>query len=103
VLCASRGIVTITSLHAGRPQVIDACNPRAPKFLTRLATEAKEATDCFPDGPYFHIKYWEGAGELWDLSVPEKISWIQAQFGRRLQQARADGTLPPDRALPAKE
>jgi hypothetical protein len=59
-------------LQAGRPQVIDARNPRAPKFLTRLATEAKEATDCFPDGPYIHIKYWTGAGELWDLSVPEK-------------------------------
>jgi hypothetical protein len=72
VLCASRGIVVVTSLHAGRPEVIDARNPRAPRFLTKLTTADAEATDCFPDGPYFHVKYWAGAGELWDLSVPEK-------------------------------
>jgi hypothetical protein len=83
VLCASRGIVTITSLHAGRPQVIDARNPRAPRFLTRLATEAQEATDCFPDGPYFHIKYWEGTGELWDLSIPEKPRRVWKEEGQR--------------------
>jgi hypothetical protein len=83
VLCASRGIVAITSLQAGRPQVIDARNPRAPKFLTRLPTEAKEATDCFPDGPYFHIKYWAGAGELWDLSVPEKPRRVWKEEVRR--------------------
>jgi hypothetical protein len=72
VLCAARGLVVVTSLHAGRPRVIDARNPRQPKFLTRLATAAEEATDCFPDGPYVHVKYWTGAGELWDLSVPAK-------------------------------
>src|SRR5262249_21300610 len=33
----------------------------------------------------------------------QQISWIQAQFGRRLQQARADGTLPADRAVLTKE
>jgi hypothetical protein len=56
---------------------------RAPKFLTHLATEAKQATDCFPDGPYFHIKYWEGAGELWDLSVPEKPRWVWKEVVQR--------------------
>jgi hypothetical protein len=72
VLCAARGIVLITSLHGGRPQVIDARNPRQPRFLKRLATAAEDATDGCPDGPYFHVKYWTGRGELWDLSVPEK-------------------------------
>ena len=71
-LCAARGIVVITSLNSGaRPQVIDARDPSHPKFLTHLATVPEEGTDCFPDGPYFHVKYWTGEGELWDLSVPE--------------------------------
>jgi hypothetical protein len=71
VMCASRGIVVITSLNNGvRPQVIDARTPSAPRFLTHLATESEEATDCFPDGPYFHIKYWTGLGEVWDLTAP---------------------------------
>jgi hypothetical protein len=62
----------ITSLQAGRPQVLDARNPREPRFLTRLATEAEDATDGVPDGPYFHIKYWTAPDELWDLTIPEK-------------------------------
>jgi hypothetical protein len=84
VLCASRGIVVITSLNSkSRPQVIDARNPRAPKFLTHLATESDEGTDCFPDGPYVHVKYWTGAGELWDLTAPDKPRriWKEAAEG----------------------
>jgi hypothetical protein len=72
VICAAHGIVILTSLASGRPRIIDARNPRSPKLLGRLATESEEATDCFPDGPYVHVKHWNAAGELWDLSVPEK-------------------------------
>jgi hypothetical protein len=72
VICAARGIVTITSLHSGRPRVIDVRNPRTPRLLGRLATDSEEATDCFPDGPYVHVKHWNAAGELWDLGAPEK-------------------------------
>jgi hypothetical protein len=83
VLCAARGIAVITSLNnEARPQVIDVRDPREPRFLGHLATETKEATDCCFDGPYCHIKYWTGAGELWDLSVPEKPRRIWKEEAR---------------------
>jgi hypothetical protein len=83
VICASRGIVVITSLNNGaRPQVIDARTPSAPRFLTHLATQSEEGTDCFPDGPYFHIKYWTGPGELWDLTDPESPRRIWTEVAR---------------------
>jgi hypothetical protein len=82
-LTASRGIVMITSLHAGAPQIIDARDPREPKLLGHLPTEPGEATDSSPDGAWFYIKYWNAPGEAWDLSVPEKprLVWKETPGG----------------------
>ena len=87
VLAAARGIVVVTSYASGPPQVIDARNPREPKFLMRLPYRgrlphhANEMTDCCPDGPWFYIKSYPDPVQLWDFSQPEKPRRIWEETG----------------------
>jgi hypothetical protein len=75
VLAAAHGIVVVTSYGAGPPAVIDARNPRNPKFLMLLPYQGghgAEMTDCRADGPWFYVKSYPDPVELWDFSRPEK-------------------------------
>jgi hypothetical protein len=87
-LAAANGIAVITSYGSGPPQVIDARNPREPKFLLRLPYQgrrpnhANEMTDCRPDGPWFYIKAYPDPVQLWDFSQPEKPRQIWEETGQ---------------------
>ena len=78
VISEAHGIAVITSYASGPPQVIDARDPRNPKFLMRLAYKGKrphhanEMTDCRPDGRWFYIKSYPDPVQLWDFSQPAK-------------------------------
>jgi hypothetical protein len=88
VIAAANGIAVITSYGSGPPQVIDARNPRDPKFLMRLPYQGKlphhanETTDCRPDGPWFYVKSYPDPVQLWDFSQPEKPRLIWEETGQ---------------------
>lgn len=88
VLAAAKGIAVVTSYGSGPPQVIDARNPQAPKFLMRLPYKGKQAqhgnemTDCYPDGPWFYIKSYPDPAQLWDFSQPDSPRPIWEETGQ---------------------
>jgi hypothetical protein len=75
-LTAARGVAVICSYASGAPQLIDVRNPRDPKFLMRLpykgrlAHHVNEMVDSYPDGPWYYIKSYPDAAQLWDFSKP---------------------------------
>jgi hypothetical protein len=84
VLTAAHGIVVITSYGSGPPQVIDARDPKNPKFLMRLAKGGNEWCDSYPDGPWFHVNNYYGASvQIWDFSRPEapRMLWEEKGTG----------------------
>ncbi len=85
VIAAARGIAVVTSYGSGPPQLIDARDPRHPKFLGRLPYRGSgnEMTDCRPDGPWFYIKSYPDPVQLWDFSQPEKPQKIWEETGRQ--------------------
>lgn len=72
VLTAGRGILLVTSYSSGAPQVIDARDPGAPKFLLRLPVKGSEWVDAWPDGPWFLIKSYPDGVQIWDFRDPAK-------------------------------
>lgn len=72
VLTAGRGILLVTSYGSGAPQVIDARDPGAPKFLLRLPVKGSEWVDAWPDGPWFLIKSYPDGVQIWDFRDPAK-------------------------------
>jgi hypothetical protein len=87
VLAAAHGIVVVTSYASGPPQVIDARDPRHPKFVMRLPYQGRlphhgnEMTDCRADGPWFYIKSYPDAVQLWDFSQPDQPRQIWEETG----------------------
>jgi hypothetical protein len=83
VIAAAHGIAVITSYGSGPPQVIDARDPRHPKFLARLPYKgsSNEMTDCCADGSWFYIKSYPDRVQLWDFTRPEQPSKIWEESG----------------------
>ncbi len=83
-LTAARGIAVVTSYGSGPPQVIDARDPRRPKFLGRLPYKGSPdgTVDCWPDGPWFYVKNYFDAVQLWDFSRPEEPRKIWEETGK---------------------
>jgi hypothetical protein len=83
VIAAAHGIAVITSYGSGPPEVIDARDPRKPKFLGRLPYQGSgnEMSDCWPDGRWFYIKSYNDPVQLWDFSRPEQPRRIWQESG----------------------
>ncbi len=63
--------------------MIDARDPRHPKFLARLPYKgsSNEMTDCCADGSWFYIKSYPDRVQLWDFTRPEQPSKIWEESG----------------------